>query len=446
MYGRSCDRRRAGRPDPSTVPRARESESGAPPRRGTRRWRSYWPSAGPSRTGCPGSRSSCSRSARSSVRFSVFSRLLDDEGSPFVWAQGQRQPPGSVDLACRLLLDEVPDLIASSRTLDGHGLTNGRTREVEGSDLDSPGLGEPVDHDYQTSCLHGRDIDLLALVDAVGGACPQHLLQLRGERARVLDLLTDCAVERPGPGQVGARSDGVRICTEQIVGAAVDPARVAVGKEALHGLGRQGQGTHEIPAGQGEHARLHRVEHRQEEMRALDVLSLRIREVVEIAKAQGRGGDGGGGAGDAVGCLEIVWRGWAEEPVVHLGADDLAQLAALHGPAPKGDRRIRVPGPEVQELEGELVVVVHRIAESSRIDPVRLLEAEHKAQEFGIAGNEGMVIGGARHEVVREICAPVGHGLNVLEGKVELLEGETAELAHQPGDELVSGDRERMPL
>src|SRR5262249_37158412 len=129
--------------------------------------------------------------------FSVFSRLLDDDGSSFVWTQRQRQPPGSVDLAGRLLLDQVPDLIASSRALDGHGLTNGRTREVEGGDLDSPGLGQSVDHDDQTSGLHCRDIDLLALVDAVRGACPQHLLQLRGERARVFDLFTECAVERP---------------------------------------------------------------------------------------------------------------------------------------------------------------------------------------------------------------------------------------------------------
>src|SRR5262249_56591730 len=104
-----------------------------------------------------------------------------------------------------------------------------------------------------------------------------------------------------------------------------------------------------------------------EARRSLDVRSRRIGEVAEIAKAQGRGGDGGGGAGDAVGCLEIVWRGWAEEPVVHLGADDLAQLAALHGPAPKGDRRIRVLGPEVHELEGELVVVLQRIDESRRL-------------------------------------------------------------------------------
>jgi len=49
----------------SAAQRAREWGSGGRRRRGTRRSRSRWPSAAPSRTGCPGSRSSCSRSARS---------------------------------------------------------------------------------------------------------------------------------------------------------------------------------------------------------------------------------------------------------------------------------------------------------------------------------------------------------------------------------------------
>ena len=56
------------------------------------------------------------------------------------------------------------------------------------------------------------------------------------------------------------------------------------------------------------------------------------------------------------------------------------------------------------------------------------------------------MVAGAGHEVVGEIGATLGHGLDVLEGEVELLEGEAAELAHQAGDELVGGDRERMPL
>src|SRR5262245_64192732 len=126
-------------------------------------------------------------------------------------------------------------------------------------------------------------------------------------------------------------------------------------------------------------------------MGALDVLSLRIGEPAEIAQAEGGGGDGGGGAGDAIGCLEIVWRGRAEKPVLHLGADHLTQLATCHPPAAEDDRRVRVSGPEVHELEAELVVVLQRMDESRWIDPVRLLEAEHEAQKLGIAGDERMV-------------------------------------------------------
>src|SRR5262245_55691479 len=97
----------------------------------------------------------------------LISDSFDDEGSPFVWGQGKRQLPGSVHLACDLLLDDVRDLNASSRVLDGDGLANGRPCEVDGGDLNSFGLREPMDHDHQTPCLHDRDVDLLALVDAV---------------------------------------------------------------------------------------------------------------------------------------------------------------------------------------------------------------------------------------------------------------------------------------
>src|SRR4030095_13056946 len=84
--------------------------------------------------------------------------------------------------------------------------------------------------------------------------------------------------------------------------------------------------------------------------------------------------------------------------------------------------------------------------EACRIDLVGLLEPEHEAQEFGIAGDESVMVAGAGHEVVGEIGTAVGHGLDVLEGEVELLEGEATELADQDGDELVGGDRHRMPL
>src|SRR4029077_14925054 len=84
--------------------------------------------------------------------------------------------------------------------------------------------------------------------------------------------------------------------------------------------------------------------------------------------------------------------------------------------------------------------------EACRIDLVGLLESEHEAQEFGIAGDEGVMVSGAGDEVVREIGATVGHGLDVVQGEVELLEGEATEFADHAGDELVGGDRQWVSL
>ena len=181
-------------------------------------------------------------------------------------------------------------------------------------------------------------------------------------------------------------------------------------------------------------------------MGALDVPPLRLSEAADVANPEGGGGHGGGGACDAIGGLQVVGRGRAEEAAEHLGSDDLAQLAALHRLAAEREGGVLVAGPEVHQLEGELVVVLERVDEACRIDLVGLLEPEHEAQEFGIAGDEGVMVAGARHEVVGEIGATVGHGLDVVEGEVELLEGEATELADHAGDELVGGDRQRMPL
>ena len=181
-------------------------------------------------------------------------------------------------------------------------------------------------------------------------------------------------------------------------------------------------------------------------MGALDVPPLRIGEMADVADAEGGDRNGGGGAGDAVGGLEVIGRGPAHEAAVQLGPDDLAQLASFHLLAAEREGGVLVTGPEVHELEGELVVVLQRVDEGRRIDLVGLLEPKHEAQELGIAGDEGVMVGRAGHEVVGEIRAPLRHLLDVLEGEVELLEGETTDLAHQAGDELVGGDRERMAL
>ena len=179
-------------------------------------------------------------------------------------------------------------------------------------------------------------------------------------------------------------------------------------------------------------------------MRAPDIVPLRLGEPTDVADAEGGGGHGDGGAGDAIGRLEVVGRGEALEAIVHLGPDRLAQRAAFHRLAAEGEGGVLVPGPEVHQLERELVVVLERVDESRGVDLVGSLQAEHEAQELGVAGDEGVLVSRAGDEVVGEIRAALGHRLDVLERQVELLESEASELAHQAGDELVGGDRERM--
>ena len=168
--------------------------------------------------------------------------------------------------------------------------------------------------------------------------------------------------------------------------------------------------------------------------------------VPEVGDAERGRGHGGGGARDAVGGLQIVGRGEAHQAVVHLGPDGVAQRAALHRLAAEGERRVLVPGPEGHQLERELVVVLERVDEARGIHLEGPLHVEHESQERGVAGDERVVVGRAGDEVVGEIGAPLRHRGQVLEGQVQLLEREAAELAHQPGDELVGGDRERVPL
>ncbi len=121
------------------------------------------------------------------------------------------QPPIRAQRAERLLLEEVRDHAAGRRGLDGHRLADGRAAEVDGRDLGPLAVGKPVDHDDQAPGLHRRDVDLLALVDAVLGAHAQHLLQLPGERSGTRELLGQRAVERLGARQVRARLGRARV-------------------------------------------------------------------------------------------------------------------------------------------------------------------------------------------------------------------------------------------
>ena len=71
-------------------------------------------------------------------------------------------------------------------------------------------------------------------------------------------------------------------------------------------------------------------------------------------------------------------------------------------------------------------------------------QLEHQAQEPRIAGQQRVVVGRARHEVVRQVRAAERHFVHDVERQRELLEGEAAELAHHVGDQLVGRQRQRM--
>src|SRR5213080_4528198 len=108
-------------------------------------------------------------------------QLLDEQNLSFMGTDCEMQPPICTQRAERLLFEKVRDHAAGRRGLDGHRLVNDRAAEIRGRDLSAPAVGEPVDHDDEALGLHRRDVDLLALIDAVFGAHAQHLPQLRDE-------------------------------------------------------------------------------------------------------------------------------------------------------------------------------------------------------------------------------------------------------------------------
>ncbi len=89
---------------------------------------------------------------------------------------------------------------------------------------------------------------------------------------------------------------------------------------------------------------------------------------------------------------------------------------------------------------------LERMDEGRRIDLVRLLESQHQTEELGIAGDEGVVVAGGGARSRRRDRRHPRHRLDVVEGEVQVLEGEAAELAHEAGDELIGGYGERVPL
>src|SRR5690349_14946844 len=96
-------------------------------------------------------------------------QLLDEQNLSFMGTDCEMQPPICTQRTERLLFEKVRDHAAGRRVLDGHRLVSDRAAEVRGRDLGAPAVGKPMDHDDQTPGRHRRDVDLLALIDAVFG-------------------------------------------------------------------------------------------------------------------------------------------------------------------------------------------------------------------------------------------------------------------------------------
>jgi hypothetical protein len=102
-----------------------------------------------------------------------------------------------------------------------------------------------------------------------------------------------------------------------------------------------------------------------------------------------------------------------------------------------------LPGPASLTFS---VVVLECVDQRRRIDPQRQRLAQREPQELGVAGHQGVVVGRAVDEVVRQIRAGRAHHLDVVHGEVELLEREAAHLAHHARDQVVRGLRQRVAL
>ncbi len=157
----------------------------------------------------------------------------------------------------------------------------------------------------------------------------------------------------------------MRSCAPRLI-QRVSPS--AIRSATCGGVG--GEHPRQVPTGQGEHAGLERVVHRQQQVDALDPLHVLVGHGVRVGDPEDGADRRCGRAGDAVG---------GERPVVgdvgsgerrgELAADADGQLAACDLLPAVGEHVVAMAGGEVHELMGELVVVLQRVHERGRVDP-----------------------------------------------------------------------------
>ena len=102
-----------------------------------------------------------------------------------------------------------------------------------------------------------------------------------------------------------------------------------------------------------------------------------------------------------------------------------------------------MPG-EVRESHGQFVMILQSVNQPGRIDAVVAHQLEYEAQEFRIAGQQRVIVGRPRHEVVGQIRTTLRHLAHVIEWQRELLESKSPQLAHHVGDELIRRQRQGM--
>ncbi|RMR97996.1 hypothetical protein ALP74_05228 [Pseudomonas coronafaciens pv. garcae] len=324
-------------------------------------------------------------------------------------------------------------------------LDDGLGTEVEGGNLRALASWQLMNHDQQARVFDVRDQNLAAGGDIVSTTHSENLLELRGKRVRPFQLTDQAAIQRPWARHVTCRKLGFRVQIGQIIGAPVNPARVTILHQMVNLLGGQGQRADQVPARQGKHTGLHGVVHRQQQVDVLNLLNIGIGDRVQIANAQGGRDDARSGTRHPVGDeLEVVRRMLAGQFLVHLFANMLAQDVAGECLALVMESIVGVQRPEMHQFQRQLIVVLQRMNQRRRVDAISMHLTQHQAQELSGAGQQRVLVGGPRDEVVGQVSAALPHGRDVIDGQVQFLKAEAPRFADRPGQQLVACDRQRM--
>jgi len=122
------------------------------------------------------------------------------------------------------------------------------------------------------------------------------------------------------------------------------------------------------------------------------------------------GGDHGARRGSypVRGEQQVVRGARAGQVVVKVGADDARERGATELLAVVVVQVVPVQGGEVDQLGGQLVVVLQGVNQLDRLDPQGQRLAQRQAQEFGVSHRQCVTVGGPVDEVVGQVGAALG--------------------------------------